>query len=442
MGHDVRHPRRHLVQLSGRAGGARRRHLALATAFAAVHAWLAYLGVVVLPSQAFHDVDLYRWWMYLGLETGRWPVLDDPFVYPAGAVLPMLLPALGATTNPGYAIGWCLLVTALDAVAVAALVRRGAHGARGAWWWLAFLLALGPVAMGRLDAVVAPLTVLALLAATGRGVSAPPPGRARLASVLLTSGAWIKVAPGALLLPLAAAARRPWRDVVAPAAAVCAVVVGAVALGGGLPRVLGFLTTQGERGLQVESVAASLVGALHRSDVAVRLNEVLVTYEVVGPGTAEVARALDVVLPAAVAVVAGVLLLARRRGTAPAALLPASLLLVAVLVVANKVGSPQFLTWFAPPVAVLLAVRAGAWSRPRWWHAAAGLVLAAAALTQAVFPWGYIPLLEGDDGMALILDARNGLLLAVLACAAWGTARAVAALPVGTGRAGRAQALG
>lgn len=365
--------------------------------------------------------------MHTGLAEGRWPVLDDPFVYPAGAVLPMLLPALGATTNPGYALGWCLLVTALDAVAVAALLRRGRGGRRAAVWWLAFLLLLGPVAMGRLDAVVAPVTVLALLAAVPAGGSGTAgPARQRTASVLLTAGAWVKVAPGALLLPLAAAARRPLRDVVAPAAAVCAVVVGAVALGGGLPRVLGFLTTQGERGLQVESVAASLVGALHRPDVVVRLNEELVTYEVVGPGTARAAAVLDVALPAAVAVVAAVLLVARRRGTAPAALLPAALLLVAVLVVANKVGSPQFLTWFAPPVAVLVATRPWSpWTRTAWWQVAAGLTAAAAALTQAVFPWGYLPLLSGDDGMALILDARNALLLAVLACAAWGLARAV-----------------
>ncbi|MBX9246905.1 hypothetical protein ICW40_19115, partial [Actinotalea ferrariae] len=116
-----------------------------------------------MPSEAFHDVDLYRWWMYVGLTEGRWPVLDEPSVYPAGAVLPMLLPALGATTNPGYALGWCLLVTALDAVAVAALLRRGRGGLRAAWWWIAFLLLLGPVALGRLDAVVAPLTLLALL---------------------------------------------------------------------------------------------------------------------------------------------------------------------------------------------------------------------------------------------------------------------------------------
>ncbi|MBX9246659.1 hypothetical protein ICW40_17860, partial [Actinotalea ferrariae] len=245
--------------------------------------------------------------------------------------------------------------------------------------------------------------------------------------------AWIKVAPGALVLPLAAAARRPLRDVVAPAAAVCTVVVGAVALGGGLPRVLGFLTTQGDRGLQVESVTASLLGALHRPDVVVRLNEQLVTYEVVGPGTARAAEVLDVALPVAVAVIAALLLVARSRGTAPAAVLPASLLLVVVLVVTNKVGSPQFLTWFAPPVAALLATarHVARPRRPTWWAVAAALTAVAAGLTQAVFPWGYIRLLEGDDLLALVLDARNALLLAVLGCAAWGFGRAV------SGRAGR-----
>ncbi|WP_182112316.1 hypothetical protein [Actinotalea sp. JY-7876] len=393
-------------------------------AFVAVHGWLTYLGVVVLPGAAFHDVDLYRWWMHLGLHEGRWPVLDEPSVYPAAAVLPMLLPALVAATTPGYALAWCGLVTLLDAFAVAALLRAGGRrGEAAAWWWLAFLLLLGPVGIGRLDAVVAPLTIVALLLA-----AAPTTTRTRGAAALLTLGAWVKVAPGALVLPLAAAARRPVRDVVAPAAAVCAVVVGAVAAGGGLPRLLGFLDAQGERGLQVESVAATVVGALHRDDVAVVLNEELVTYEVVGPGTAGAAAVLDVLLPLAVGAVALVLLAARRRGTAPAALLPASLLLVALLVVTNKVGSPQFLTWFAPPVAVLVAMRAPTtWRdvRPVWWQVAGALVLLAAGLTQAVFPWGYLPLLAGDDGMALILDARNALLLAVTACAVVGLARAV-----------------
>lgn len=420
-----------------RAPAADPRHrVALWAAFGLVHAWLTFLGVVAVPTQAFHDVDLYRWWMYLGLADGHWPVLDDPFVYPAGAVLPMLLPALVAVTNPGYALAWCVMVTALDVAALAALLRTGRGAVPWAgWWWTAFLLLLGPVALGRLDAVVAPLVVLALVAARGRG-------RTATAAVLLTVGAWIKVAPGALLLPLATASRRPVREVVLPAGAVCAVVVGAVTLGGGLSRVADFLTTQGDRGLQVESVAATLIGGLHRDDMTIGLNEALITYEVDGPGAATAAGVLDVLLPLAVAAVAVVLLLARRRGTADDAVLPAVLVLVTVLIVANKVGSPQFVTWFTGPVAVLLAVRRradggpGAAGQGRWLTATALVLLVVAGLTQWVFPWGYLALLSGDALLAAVLTVRNVLLLAVLALGVVGLVGAVRGAPQ-PGPAGR-----
>lgn len=402
-----------------------------------VHLGLTYLGVVVVPAEAFYDVDLYRYWMYLALERGVWPVLDTPSVYPAGALVPLALPALLTTaSSTGYALGWCAMVTALDAAAVVVLLRTGrAHGgrARGAWWWLAFLAALGPVAVGRLDAVVAPLMVitLALVAREARWT--------RVATALLTAGAWIKVAPGALLLPLAAAARRPLREVVLPAAAVCAVVLAGVAAGGGLSRVAGFLETQGDRGLQVESVAATgwVLASLAADDVRVALNEELITYEVAGPGTAAATAVLDVLLPLAVAAIAGVLLLARRRGRADEAVLPAALVLLVVLVVTNKVGSPQFLTWVAAPVAVLLTVvedrrpdvrrsRSTDWS-PRWVVTAASLALVAAGLTQVVFPWGYMALLTGHSAVTAVLVARNVLLAALLATAVAGLVGAVRA---------------
>ena len=152
---------------------------ALWIAFGAVHAWLTLVGVVLLPRRAFYDVDLYRHWIALGLGGGPWPVLDGPSVYPAGALLPMLVPAAVSTTSrAGYALGWCVLVTALDAVAVQALARRGS--ARGAWWWIGFLVLLGPVAMGRTDAIIAPLVIVVLLVAARRP---------RVAAVLVTVGA-------------------------------------------------------------------------------------------------------------------------------------------------------------------------------------------------------------------------------------------------------------
>lgn len=432
-----------------------RSRAALWTAFLLVHGWIGYVGTVLVPARAFWDLDLYRWWMWQGLHQGTWPVLDGDWVYPAGAVLPMLLPALvDAVGTFGYALGWTVLVTALDAAAVGVLLARGGPGARrgvaardagvrptvvvdaghdpaaGAWWWLAFVLLLGPVAIGRLDAVVAPVVVVALTLALRRPA---------VASALLTLGAWIKVAPGALLLPLVLVARRPWRDVVLPAAAVCAAVAAAVAAGGGLAHLPSFLTEQGARGLQVESVAATpwVLAGLGSSSVRVVLNDAITTWEIAGPGTAAVAAALGLVLPVALAAVTVLLVVVRRRagdGLDTAGFLARGALLVAVtLILANKVGSPQFVGWLAAPVAVGLA-RPGA-GGARSWRAPAVLVLVVAGLTQWVFPWAYDGITTQQVGPSLVLVARNVLLVVLAALAArdvvrTGRVRAADAAPV------------
>ena len=221
-----------------------------------MHGWLALVGLVLIPQQAFWDLDLYRYWMWLGLNEGQWPVLSGSWVYPAGAIVPMLAAAVGgAGGGSAYAAVWALMITVLDAVALAFLLhtRRPDRPQEppttlGAWWWLAFLVLLGPVAMGRLDAVIAPVVVVALSIALNHP---------RITSALLTAAAWVKVAPGALLIALFVAVRRPWRSVVVPAAIVSVVVVGTVAALGGLPHVASFLTEQEERGLQIESPGAT-----------------------------------------------------------------------------------------------------------------------------------------------------------------------------------------
>lgn len=403
-----------------------RSRAALWTAFVLVHGWIAYVGTVLIPARAFWDLDLYRWWMWQGLHQGVWPVLDGDWVYPAGAVLPMLLPALvDAVGTQPYAVAWSVLVTALDAGAVGILLRGaradagpGVRGvvvpprrdpAVGAWWWLAFVLLLGPVAVGRLDAVVAPVVVVALTVALRHPA---------VAAVLLTAGAWIKVAPGALLLPLVLVLRRPWRDLVLPAAATCAVVVAAVAAGGGLGHVTSFLTEQGERGLQLESVAATpwVLAGLGSPEVRVVLNDAITTWEIAGPGTAAVAGALGLVLPLALAAVTALLTWVRVRGgdgLDTAGFLARGALLVAVtLILANKVGSPQFVGWLAGPVVVGLA-RPGA-AGLRAWRLPAVLVLVIAALTQLVFPVAYDAITLQQTWPSLVLAARN-VLLVVLA---------------------------
>jgi len=224
-----------------------------------------------------------------------------------------------------------------------------------------------------------------------------------------------------------AAVRRPVRDVVVPALVVCGVVVGAVAAGGGIGNIASFLTDQSARGLQVESVTATpwVIASLWRDDVVIRLNDVLNTWEIVGPGTTTAAAVLDTALALAVGLVAGLLWWARAQGRSVAALLPGAFLTLIVLVVVNKVGSPQLLAWLAAPVAVMLGrpTAAGA----RWLRALATTTLAAVALTQVVFPWGYLRLLSGNESIAAILVLRNLLLVALLVLAVVGLLRAAKA---------------
>lgn len=426
-----------------------RSRVALWVAFLAVHAWITYIGTVLIPTRAFWDLDLYRWWMWQGLHQGIWPVLSGDWVYPAGALLPMLAPALvDSAGTRTYALAWCVLITALNAVAVVVLLRaarwtgpflrvrgvapggtvradaargntaRGRAAAQdatpehdpaiGAWWWVAFVLLLGPVAIGRLDAVVAPVVVIALALALRHPA---------VASALLTFGAWVKVAPGALLLPLVLVLRRPWRDLVAPAAAVCVVVVGAVAAWGGLAHLTSFLTEQGSRGLQLESVAATpwLLAGLGSDSVTIGLNEEITTWEIAGTGTAAIAGALGLVLPIVLAAGTALLLWVRHRAGEDldvAGFLARGALLVAVLlIVTNKVGSPQFVGWLAGPVVVGLA-RPGA-GGVRSWRTTALLVLVIAALTHYVFPLSYEAITGGVPGPTLVLALRNVLLVAL-----------------------------
>jgi hypothetical protein len=392
---------------------ARARSALVWVAFALVHAWLTYLGTVLLARASFGDVDLYRRWVEHGVATGTWPVLDDPWVYPAAALLPMLLAGVsGVAADAPYALAWCVLVTALDAAAVALLLRRP-RGRVAAAWWLGFLALLGPVAIGRLDAVVAPVTVVALLLA----LTHP-----RTSTALLTVGAWVKIAPGAAVLPLLLATRRPWRRVVLPGAAVCALVVGTVAALGGGARIASFVLEQDARGLQLEAVAATpwLVAGLFTNRVEHVFNRELVTWEIHGPGTQPTADALGAGLVVAVLAVTALLWWCRRRDGARFwsddvlrgdFVLRGAFVLALTLIVTNKVGSPQFMSWLAPSVAVALAL-----GRP-WWGRTALTLLGVAAATQWVYPWWYGDVVSGWPFATLVLAARNVTVVVLLVVA-------------------------
>ncbi|WP_159808152.1 glycosyltransferase 87 family protein [Cellulomonas citrea] len=373
-------------------------------AFGLVHLLIALQGVLLMPDRVFWDLDLYRAWVWYGVNLGTWPVFTTAWVYPVGALVPMVLVGeLAGHNDMTFRLGWAVMVTILNALAMRELLRRR-NGLVGAAWFVAFLFALGPVSVGRLDALVAPLSILALLALAKRP---------RVAAVLLTVGAWIKVAPGALLLPIVLATKRPLKEVIAPAALLSAGVVAVVALLGGAGHVASFLFAQGGRGLQLESVGASpwLLVGLVSSKVSRMYNSQIITYEVHGPGVPTLINVLDIVF--GLALIAATWLMWRRRTTGPNPLPAAelvargSLLVVLTMLVTNKVLSPQYITWLAAPVAVALALGLPHWDRTARW------MLGIALATQVVFPWVYGGIIGGGVPQTLVLVGRNVALVLV-----------------------------
>ena len=140
--------------------------------------------------------------------------VSEPWVYPFLAFAPM---AVAKWLGAGFGIqtGWIVLVGVLHLVALSAVVdwgRAGKPAFRAAGLYLVYLALLGPVAIGRIDAIAAFFALI--------GVVQLHQNRARLAMSLFTIGAWIKIWPAAAAIALFAAAKSKASYVVAAVASV------------------------------------------------------------------------------------------------------------------------------------------------------------------------------------------------------------------------------
>ena len=356
--------------------------------------------------------------------SGQVPYRDFSFEYPPGALVPMVVPYLVWPFGP---------------------VDLGAYKVLFAGWEAALLLALGVVLMAivrlggdaeasgvpdesRLRRTAIRLVVVsagALLAITFRfdlfptllmaiAVWAALDGRAGVAGVALGFGVLAKLFPVAILPALAI----PWlvpldlrglvRIGVAFGVTIAIGLVPFVALAGP-ESTFQFLRYNAGRGLQVESIGGGvtvLAGLL--TGVPVELNFLFKSVNVTGV----LADAWLALLP--ILTVAGfglVAWLGWRRicgevaaggGVKPSTVVELATICLLLLVATSKVFSIQYVVWLVP-FAALLGGR-------RFWLAAA-LV----ALTMPIHPLLYEGLVRQDALPILILNARNALLIGLLA---------------------------
>ncbi len=393
-----------------RAFGATRAGLLIG--FGIVHlGYLGYLLPTIIAGETEGDLPLYREWAEATMQ-GHAPLLHTDWVYPAGALGPIVLAdVLGPYL---YQLLWILITAAGNFVALWVLTKgfRNRAGYPAAWYWLLIEVLLAPVSMLRLEGIAAPFVIAALVLIARRPV---------IAGALIAAATWIKVWPAAVAVAaFTGGAKRWWLAL--GGAATTIVVVSAVWLAGGGKHLLSFVTMQNDRTLQLEApIATPWVWAAiaHVKGAAIYQNYALATREVTGPGSRYVATAMGAAMAIAFILVLIAIITGRRRlsraGFGAAATRRAEMriivlgafTLVAALIVFNKVGSPQYQLWIAPIVVAGLLIDRRRWLVPAWGMAAISL------LTSIIFPIVYMPLVTGNPAAAAVLTLRNATVVAI-----------------------------
>jgi hypothetical protein len=382
-------------------------------AFVAAHFWLGFLNQYS-PTHPMGDVtSVYKYWVARGIFADVWVGIDTQWVYPIVALVPML--AAWAFGEYQYAGTWLGMVMVLNLVAFGVLTAWGRNRDRLAiaWWWVAFLFLVGPIALGRIDAISLPLAVIAVVILAHRP---------RVAAVLLTLATWIKIWPAAIIGAVLIASPRRWPVVLAAASTSAVIIVVAIVLGGG-NSLFSFVAAQTGRGLQVESPVSTIWMWMASAGIGgtfVYYDTAILTFQVQGAGSTVAAQLMTPLLGLAVLAIAALGLRAvLRRAASNDLLAPLSLAVVVTLIVFNKVGSPQFEIWLVAPIILgLLSTKQGG----RSFRLPAVLTLVIAALTQVIYPTFYDLVLQVNPLMLLILSARNCLLVVLLA---WAVVRVV-----------------
>jgi Glycosyltransferase family 87 len=377
--------------------------------------------VVLTPGPAFAGVtgDVGVFFGYANrLLGGAIPYRGFPLEYPPLALVPMSIPRLvwpfGTPTDDAFSLLFALMEGCLAVLVGSLIARASADPMRALATWAVLVLAAGASITWRYDLWPAAL-VLGAVVAVDRG-------RPGLAGVAIGVGTMLKLFP-IVVLPILAArslALRDWaglKRLVLGAAVTVALVMGVAFAAAGSDSFM-WLTYELDRGLQLESTGSGILLLLHvLADQPFALVHAFGTLEVVAPGADIVAPATTVIELLLVAAVGACALVrfrrdARRLGAVPLASLAVAVVAVVVaLIVSSKVFSAQYIVWFLPLIPFVPG-------RLRW------MGLAIAAVSTVIYPLAYTPVWQLDPLMALVLNARNVLLiLFLLWLGAWLLAR-------------------
>lgn len=341
--------------------------------------WLLTRGLIVaqvgywLPEgPQYQDVNYYEVWSNSIVGTHILPQ-EETWQYPPGAALLMLLPRIGGGS---FGTSFVVLMLVFDLLGLWLMTRFAREEQRdvGVWIWLLAMPLLFSLPVLRFDLVPTVIAMAALLVIHRRpawfGVLAGFGGMVKLWPILVLFGEWNR--------------KRLLRSAGAALAVIVMIFAASEVAFSGSFR---FLTTQGDRGLQIESVAAS----------PWELRQVITGKQaplVQRSGTNEIASDLADAVGRALGLVAVAVFVAAifwwwlreraisrgRTDLTDVALSRDFVFTVALLfVVVSRVLSPQYMIWMVGLCAVVLTSRRTRVSRPAW------IVVGAIVLTAGLY---------------------------------------------------------
>ena len=325
--------------------------------------------------------------------------LNHHWVYPIGALVPIYIAWL-ISHGENFIGGWYLTEVAFQLLAVSLFLNFGRASSRLKWvfWYLVFMVSLGPVAVSRIESFAVPLALITL----GRILD----GKTGVA--LSTINAWIKVWPVIFIASVITATKDRLRQIVWAFSISAGLVLAALAVGGNLTDIFSFVTDQSNRNTQVESIFAlpSLwYGAFSHTQPVV-YNQVMLTLEVSGKYS-HLGSLLSA--PLLAMAVFGAILLGWRAAKCSQNNLQLTALLTLNLALAliafNKVGSPQYIDWLIVPI---LFVMATSLKGHKIYLVA---MLGVCTLTNIIYPVIYGQILSEQPEALAVLTLRNLLVL-------------------------------
>lgn len=371
------------------------------------HLFLLLLGTSGIFGTPLGDITYtYEPWSKNMVEGALFFGLDSDWVYPWVNLLPIMFPRyLADASGFSYFAIWIVGSIALDLVALWALLgwsgkpSRSRIAAGFAWVGLQFLL--GPVAISRLDNLSIALAVI--------GIGALLNAKDEIAAVWFAFATWVKIWPAALILALLASTKKLRQSFEASQI----VLVGILLIGFfiGQFHSISFLFAQSDRGLQVESVAATfwLWQALAgMPDTKIYFDGTYITFQIQGQGVEIFTDLLSIVFYVALGITAWLAYKARANENSSEVFAWVAMTATLDMIVFNKVGSPQYIGWLFVPVIFAIAKNLRSF-RP------VGITVAVtSALTFLIYPVFYDAILASEFMPTVIITVRNLLLVFML----------------------------